>query len=236
MKRLIVLLSLGAVHQGFADEAKKEVLKKAPVVLAGVQALKDFKSSFEASGKVLASELIGLSTQTVKAEVKPIEEAKPEEAKPEEAKPEDAKPKVEAKVAVFNVIDTSKIANADFNCHFKRDEKSVLESAVCQVAGTTNARSYTPAQGSLSFDQFLKAVESSVELFERAFGDPKSIQEAKFWRSASATEAVIMAKYVWTNPADSKSATNYMYCHNHQHGTEFEIDCHRHRSAGAFEP
>jgi hypothetical protein len=109
------------------------------------------------------------------------------------------------------------------------------ESAHCHTLGDSEARNYVAAAGSFSTEEFKEAAESSVALFERAFGDPKKIQEAKFWRSNIENEANIQVKYVWKQD-NGELATNHFYCHKHQHGEELEIDCHRQRLAGPFQP
>ena len=211
MQKLLIA-ALIATSFAYADEHEHEreegILNKAPVVLAGISSVEKFKSSFEAGGASLGSELVGFSSKSVKHE---------------------------ARTSVFSIPENAKLTNSNYDCHFQTDESGKIEGTHCHGAGRSEVRDYTAATGSFTSAEFKQSVENSVALFEGAFGDPKKIHDAKFWRSTVENEPTIQVKYIWKQNSGEIN-TNYMYCHKHQHGNELEMDCHRQRQPGPFEP
>ncbi len=203
-----LIFSINAFAQD--DEEQEGVLNKAPVVLAGVAAMEAYKKSFELNGSTLGSELVGFTSK---------------------------KAEENAKASVYKIPEAAKLKNANYDCQYNRDANGELEGAKCEDAGESEARDYTAAQGSFSAEEFKKAAEKAVAVFETALGDPKKIEEAQFWRSYVNNEANIQVKFVWIKD-DGTQATNLMLCHYHQHGhgDELELGCHRHREAGPFQP
>jgi hypothetical protein len=190
------------------DEHNEGALNKSPVILAGITALEDFKASFEASGKTLGSELVGFVSKQADND---------------------------AEASVFNIPETNRLQDANYDCHFHLGEDGHAEDAHCHTLASSQTRDYFAAQGSFSVGDFRKAAESAVKLFERSIGDPTRIEESKFWRSFQGREANIQVKLSWKKP-DGSQATNFLYCHEHRHGNDLEIDCHRQRAAGPHQP
>jgi len=209
MKKLVTLALLSA-SISFADEHEHEegVLNKAPVVLAGITSVEKFKASFEANGATLASELVGFNSKIVGNE---------------------------ARSAVYKIPEAAKLKDSNFDCQLHLDDNGNAENAHCRDIGESEPRDYVAAAGSYSAEEFKKAAVSAVSVFEEAFAAPKKIKEAKFWRSNLNNEAIIQVKFLWIKE-DGTDATNYMFCHNHQHGDEVGLDCHRQRFAGANQP
>jgi len=187
---------------------KNGLLNKAPVVLAGIVAMEEFKGSFEANGAKLGSELVGFNSKKVEED---------------------------AAVNVFNIPEANRLREANYDCHFHSNDKGRVEAAHCHDDGASEARDYAATQGSFSVEEFRQAAESAVRLFEKSLANPASIEEAKLWRSHQGREANIQVKLAWRTP-DGTAVTNFLYCHEHRHGEKTEIDCHRQRNAGPNQP
>lgn len=189
-------------------KSKDSTLNRAPIVLAGVASMENFKENFEARGETLSYELVGFNSIKVEDE---------------------------AETSVYSIPANSKLINSNYDCHFHYDESGNTENAHCHEIGDSEPRDYVAASGSFSTIEFVEAAENAVGLFERVFGDPKKIKEAKLWRSSLDGEDNIQVQFVWVK-GDGTDATNHMYCHKHQHNNEVEIDCHRQKKAGPNQP
>jgi hypothetical protein len=214
MNKILLALTVATLsfHSRAHDHAHGEDnlednLTEAPVVLAGIAAIEEFKAGFEANGSTLNSELVGFSSKSNDGD---------------------------AAVAVYNIPQSGKLQNTDFDCHYHAHGDKI-EWAHCHNVGSSSLRDYVAAQGTFSVDEFRDAARNAVGIFKRSLGNPASIEYAKFWRSYQGREANIQASFIWKK-SDGSQAINFFYCHKHRHGDEIEVDCHRQRSAGPNEP
>ncbi|NCN28082.1 hypothetical protein GW915_10945 [bacterium] len=135
-------------------------------------------------------------------------------------------------VAVFSTSGKDKIKSSLYDCHLHG------ASAHCDFLEESDSKDYQAAKGSFTAEEFELAAVSAVTLFEEAIAEPSLIQKATFWRSYDlfSSQANIQVKLEWKN-AQNAVAESFLYCHHHQHGDgEAEMDCHRQRKAGPFQP
>lgn len=206
-----LVLSLVVPFAG-ADEHDPELLKKAPVVLSGIESLHEYKKSFELEGASLEKELIGFNSKTA----------------------DDGASSLVYNIPLTSTVAAPKLQNSNYNCLYTRDDAGDVQTARCSFLENNNERAYTAAEGAFTVEDFQDAAISFVKVFEEAFGDPAQLSEVKFWRSYLNNEANIQVKYQWAASAGPK----YMYCHLHAHnGGDLEMGCHRQRDlADPFQP
>lgn len=210
-KNLLILaaaaLSLSINAHEHNEGQIETILKKSPVILSAVTALEEFKSGFESGGKRLSTELIGFASKEVDGE---------------------------AEVSVFNIPQSGRIQNANFDCHY-HSHGGQVDYAHCHNLGSSNKRNFVAPKGSMSVSMFREVGASTIGLFEKLYGNPANIKYAKFWRSYSGNEANIHVKLHRLKP-NGKYFEVFFYCHEHKHGNKVEVDCHRQRSAGPNQP
>jgi len=211
-----VLLVFFISNLSIAEALDPAVLKKAPIVLSGVESLHRFEENFEVDGAELTKELVGFNSKSIT-------------------------PNEKAAVIVYNIplsstVAEPKLQNSDYDCGYTKDEAENIQAANCVFTENNNERAYSAAQGSFTVKDFQDAAVSFLNVFEEAFGDPEQLSEVKFWRSFSEAEANIQVKYQWTN-TEGVAETKFMFCHKHPRGDVLEMDCHRQRAPESpFQP
>lgn len=162
-------------------------LKKAPVVLAGVQAAYAFANDFkQAHKRDVKNEFVGFHAQLATSE---------------------------AVVSAYNVLASGQTAKDLYACQYQFDAAGVAESAQCANAGQQEVMNYSASPKGFSVAEFETSAVEAITLFEKKIGNPRLIEKAKFWRAGSN----IQVSLKWTPAGQNEQASYLMCHYHGSH-------------------